>query len=277
MRQFGLRGQSLIAAPLGLRGQKMATRPWLPSDSPDVTLWFNGNRGTSVSGGQIDRWRPDGGSRSQGFPGLPAPNSPGSLPLNGHLFAGNTPMIVDDNTNAYFGLTSSGIAGAKLEETEVHLCGCAYVYSSDATTVSGLFVAHGVTLGFLSGASVVPAVATGSTPTKVFQASAGITPNVPAIISCTVGRGAVTNVTINGSAITGTLAAVETTDLTSAANIYIGTGYGNVGWLAGRVSDVVSGLNMTTADKLRLEGFMAWKNGLAQKLPPDHPYSRRRP
>ncbi|ALL14252.1 hypothetical protein AQ619_13380 [Caulobacter henricii] len=70
---------------------------------------------------------------------------------------------------------------------------------------------------------------------------------------------------------------MRTDDLTAASNIYVGTGYSNVGWLAGRVSDVVSGINVTPADKLRLEGYMAWKNGLASKLPPDHPFARRRP
>lgn len=287
MHVTGLRGQVLMDQLVGLKGQKMAARPWLPSDCPDFTLWADASPSqillANAATGEIASANGltfRGGTKKHLCPTLTAAGPPYWTRADPD-FLGNPTMEANGNfARRFYGSASQGI-GADLFNEEAFMGSLFNWFNADSPNTAGAGSIGGITVG-ITGVSHpngvgIPSITYGS-GTERFRSAEGAIPtsDVPVLITGKLGRNTA-RMWLNGRPLPNALTiGDQPIDLSDQTEVQIGAGYGGR-YIYGQVSDVVGGINVTEKDRQRFEGYALWKVGLAHLLPSDHPYVHRRP
>ena len=244
---------------------------WTPKDI-DTALWLDASDAATITieSGKINEWRDKSGNDRNVYkasvgPTLSTFNGLDALSFNGtSTFLESTGSITTGtytgNFNAYWVATRNGNGGAIITERS-----SALVCVSQWLDISGVY--------YISSNGV-----NNSTNHTIALADYGLIDSSGGIVSHLHVSGSRDVLFANGNTVSVTNGTAS--DISGATNHFrIGIREGGIlQYWNGLICEIIISLNnQTTDERQRIEGFLAHKWGLTDKLPIDHPYKTQAP
>jgi hypothetical protein len=239
---------------------------WRPDElGADLALWLDAEDTASITlnGSNVSQWDDKSGNNnhvSQGSASAQPAYTAGLVTFDGSNDAliAATPIITATDTGT---LTMFSVSSLVAGES-------GYMYGAvDPGQGCALYQSNGTNIGFAR-------TATGATAGQVAH---NITLPGQGVIGVVFSTDTA-NLSFNGTvtSVVGGLAFTAPTVEFTLGNRRNGTSVATF-WEGGHREIVVSNAALTTADRQKLEGYLAWKWGLEASLPVDHPYKTTPP
>lgn len=264
---------------LGLNlGIRSSTSIWTPAELPNLALWLDADDAATITlnGTTVSQWNDKSGN-GRNVTQAVAANQPTytATGLNGK------PVLTFNGTNSFmtfqtaFGTVTEFNAVVVWRTNASGVGNFDYLYQigdgSNALSLNAASPTAGSFNGNYYGL-------TSATPATAFDFSTPAVFNAAKISSHRIGTGTAHNFWVNGSARTvpAWSQSLNVNSSTSGLGRFINS---NAHFLQGYIAEMVFVTNtaLSTADRERLEGYLAWKWGLEANLPSGHPFKNTPP
>ncbi len=246
----------------------MGSQAWTPPNlGSTLTAWFKADSISGSDGDSISAWADSSGN---GHNAAQATSSRQPTLQTSEL--NSLPVVRFDGSNDI--VSDGDIADLDVGTGDIWLA-CVFK-STDDSGAQNFFEKGATAFGLRCLSNGKLEMTLGATTNTPLQNS-GSWSRIEFVLATASRVSATCNGFVNGTA-SSTTGTTNTTSISNSSNFDIGARAVGAGAMTGDIAEIlVGGATLTDADRLKIEGYLAHKYGLARNLPADHTYKAAAP